>query len=90
MRIISQDGKFDIPYDSVLVYVSSVFPKEIHVDFVAYRATYIVGQYDSEEDALYVMKCIRYNMRRGSDYFFMPSAEDASAWRQEAAEGGEL
>ena len=90
MRIISQDGKFDIPYDSVLVYVSSVFPKEIHVDFVAYRATYIVGQYDSEEDALYVMKCIRYNKGKGCEYFHMPSAEIVPVWRQDEAEGGEV
>ena len=87
MRIISQEGKFDIPYDSVLVYVSSVFPKEIHVDFVAYRATYIVGQYDSEEDALYVMDCIRHSKMEGYEYFFMPSADSIPVWRKN--KGGE-
>ena len=81
MRIISQDGKFDIPYDSVLVYVSSVFPKEIHVDFVAYRATYIVGQYDSEEDALYVMKQIRRAVNDGYTYYFMPSAKEVERYK---------
>jgi hypothetical protein len=90
MRIISQDKKRDVPYDSVMVYVSDVLPKQILVNFVQYKETYVMGKYNSEEDALYVMKCIRYNKGKGCEYFHMPSAEIVPVWRQEESEGGEV
>jgi hypothetical protein len=90
VRIISQDKKRDVPYDSVTVYVSSVFPKEIHVDFVAYKSTEVLGTYNSEEDALCIMKSIRKAAMDGYYYFYMPKAESASFWRQRDSEGGEV
>ena len=90
MRIISQDKKYDIPYDSVTVYVSPVIPREIDADFVPYRSTEVLGTYNSEEDALCVMKSIRKAAMDGYYYFYMPKAESASFWRQRDAEGGEL
>ena len=90
MRIISQDKKRDVPYHQVTVYVSSVIPREIDADFVAYRSTEVLGTYNSEEDALYVMDCIRHSMKYGYDYFYMPSADYVPIMRQKAAEGGEL
>lgn len=90
MRIISQDKKYDVPYDSVTVYVSPVIPREIDADFVPYRSTEVLGTYNSEEDALYVMDCIRYNKKKGYDYFHMPSAESVTVWRQKKAKGGDL
>jgi len=90
MRIISQDKKHDVPYNCVTVYLSSAIQTFIQADFVAYRYTEILGAYNSEEDALYVMDCIRYSMKYGYDYFYMPSADYVPIMRQKAAEGGEL
>ena len=75
MRIISQDKKRDVPYDSVMVYVSDVLPKQIWVNFVQYKETYVMGKYNSEEDALYVMKSIRQAVNNEYRYYVMPSAE---------------
>ena len=87
MRIISQDKKHDVPYDCVTVYLSSAIQTFIQADFVAYRYTEILGAYNSEEDALYVMDCIRHSKMEGYEYFFMPSADSIPVWRKN--KGGE-
>ena len=81
MRIISQDKKRDVPYDSVMVYVSDVLPKQIWVNFVQYKETYVMGKYNSEEDALLVMKLIRRAANDGYTYFFMPSVKEIGGYK---------
>lgn len=88
MRIISQNGMSDYPYELCMIFVNYKERTKLCISMCGDGA-YSYGdlaEYDSEEDALYVMKCIRYNKKKGYDYFFMPSAEDASAWRQENEE----
>ena len=89
MRIISQNGMNDYPYDSIMVWVDYTSPKSIGATMCSDpHSEFELGTYNSEEDALYVMECIRYNKKKGYDYFHMPSADDVSTWRQN--KGGEL
>lgn len=89
MRIISQDGFIDIPYDSIIIF--ALHGKDVSACTVNDNYNkMILGTYKNEDDALYVMKCIRYNKGKGCEYFHMPDAKSVSVWRQEEAEGGEL
>ena len=84
MRIISQNGMNDYPYDSIVVWVDHTNPKRIGASMCSDpNSEFELGTYDSEKDALYVMSCIRFNMKNGYAYFHMPSADNASIWRQE-------
>lgn len=89
MRIISQDGLIDIPYDSIIVFAlngNGVSACTVNDNYNKMT----LGTYNDGEDALYVMKCIRYNKGKGCEYFHMPSAEIVPVWRQEESEGGEV
>ena len=89
MRIISQDGLIDIPYDSIIIFAlngNGVSACTVNDNY----NKMILGTYNDGDDALYVMDCIRYNKRKGYDYFHMPSAESVTVWRQKKAKGGEL
>lgn len=89
MRIISQDGIIDIPYDSIIVFALN--GKDVSACTVNDNYNKMaLGTYNNEEDALYVMDCIRYNKKKGYDYFHMPSADSVSTWRQKANKGGEV
>ena len=91
MRIITQKGEADIPHESVMVFVNYDEPSRIHASSVFDTFNDMpLGVYNNEKDAMYVMKCIRYNKRKGCEYFHMPSAEIVPVWRQEESEGGEL
>jgi len=84
MRIITQGGMKDIPYESVMVYVAYHMPTQIFASPIINTNDELpLGTYKSEEDALYVMDCIRYSKMKGYDYFFMPSADSVPVWRQE-------
>ena len=90
MRIISQDGMNDYPYDYIVVYVNHLEHNKIGATTCGDSYDIELGEYNSEEDALCVMKSIRKAAMDRNYYFYMPSAEGASWWRQKAAEGGEL
>ena len=82
MRIISQDGFVDIPYDSIIVFAlngNGVSACTVNDNYNKMT----LGTYKNEDDALYVMECIRYSKMKGYDYFFMPSADSVPVWRQE-------
>ena len=69
MRLISQDGKIDIPYESSVVYVCANYGynKEEHFNhIVGYRIMAFIGDdsrdlgdYSTEEKALQVMKMLQ-------------------------------
>ena len=90
MRIISQNGMNDYPYEQCMIFVNYKERTKLCISMCGDGADseFPLGTYDSEEDALYVMECIRYNKKKGYDYFHMPSADDVSTWRQN--KGGEL
>ena len=91
MRIISQDGLNDYPYDSIMVWVDHVNPKRIGASMCSDpNSEFVLGTYNSEEDALYMMECIRHSKMKGYEYFFMRGADYTSVLRQTKEDGGEL
>lgn len=49
MRIISQDGKTDLPYDSIALFVNDNF---IMAEALNRERLYVMAEYDSEETAI--------------------------------------
>lgn len=68
MRLISQDGKIDIPYENNVVYVYAVhgYNKGNNYGITGYKIvipigdyTWVLGEYSSEEKALKVMEMLQ-------------------------------
>ena len=91
MRIISQDGLSDYPYDNIFVWVDRMNQRGIGATMCSDPdSEFELGTYDSEEDALYVMRLIRQAVRNEQSFYFMPDADYVTSIRQEESEGGEL
>lgn len=79
MRLISEDGRIDLPYDRVVLEIETEEPDaEIPVGaytIVAYDTTgivedcFIMGVYFDEKDALDVMKQVRFAFQRSCHWF---------------------
>ena len=68
MRLISQDGKIDIPYKNSAVYIVANYDynKEMKYDITGYKITTCIGDnywdlgvYSTEEKALQVMEMLQ-------------------------------
>jgi len=91
MRIISQDGLSDYPYNYIVVFVNHLERNKIGAMIWGDACgDFELAEYNSDEDALYVMEAMRKAMKYGYDYFYMPSADYVPIMRKKAAEGGEL
>lgn len=55
MRIISQCGSADIPYEGVVVYVNNDKPTDIYASLVGDCYDLPLGVYNSEEDAKFAL-----------------------------------
>lgn len=88
MRIINQLGTADIPYNSVMVFVNTDAPSHIYASSVHDTFNDLpLGEYNSADEAMYVMKCIRRAANDGYTYFHMPSADYDPIMRQKEKEG---
>jgi len=74
MRIISQDRMLDTPYDGAVVYIHRRTNKQIYVGNVGDDEGFLIGTYNSEEDAVHVMSLIRTAFSEEYRYFYMPEA----------------
>lgn len=89
MRIISQDGMIDTPYDGAVVY--TYYRKndvQIYVSNVGDDEGFPIGIYNNGKDAVYVMSLIRTVFAHENQCFYMPEAEDVSMIRAKT-NGGE-
>ena len=75
MRIISQDKMTDTPYDGAVVYVHRRTNKQIYVGNVGDDEGFLIGTYNSEEDAVYVMSLIQKTSMCNHKYFYMPDGK---------------
>lgn len=57
MRLISQDGTLDIPYEQAAVEISLMYPNEIEVTLAL--GNYKMAKYSSPRKALKVMEMLR-------------------------------
>lgn len=76
MRIISQNKQCDIPYEiSVIDIVKSKGEYEIDATFTN-KDVFILGKYNSLDDAKAVLWAIASNFREGKKYYEMPQADE--------------
>lgn len=87
MRIISQDKMTDTPYDNAVVYINRQTPTQIYVGGVDSDDGFPIGTYDTKEDALMVMRCIRLAYNLDYKYFHMPTTEEMKDGNPEMFEG---
>ena len=83
MRIISQDKMTDTPYDGAVVYIHRRTNKQIYIGNVGDDEGFLIGTYNSEEDAIYVMSLIQKASMCNHKYFYMPEVEEVSVIREQ-------
>lgn len=72
MRIVSQNGKMDLPYDTAIISVNEE-DHSLVAQVPGSLPSAIIGTYDSNEEAVSVMEDIRTSFRQGHLYFCMPN-----------------
>ena len=87
MRIISQDKMTDTPYDGAVVYVHRRTNKQIYIGNVGDDEGFLIGTYNSEDDAVYVMSLIRSTFMCNHKFFYMPEVEEVSVIREQLKRG---
>lgn len=74
MRIISQDGLTDIPYEKCVLEVV-IYQTGITINFGMDEYTGFLGTYKTVDDAKKVLEMIRIHESNGHDWFMMPLEE---------------
>ena len=87
MRLISQDGRLDIPYENNVVYVYAVhdYNKEMKYDITGYRIispigddTWDLGEYSTKEKALKVMEMLQQAYLGRNEAFNLEMSEETT------------
>lgn len=86
MRIISQDKTTDISYDGAVIYTQARTENQICVIAHVPDEDFLIGTYNSKEDAIYVLALIRTAFKYEYRHFYMPEAEKVSTIRKEFGE----
>lgn len=60
MRVISQDGKLDFPYENSVVFISLVDASEIRIVAIGDDDNVVIAKYSTEEKAKKAMEELRY------------------------------
>lgn len=77
MRIISQNGRVDLPYEQIAVQINNLNKKDIiaYPIHVAGEPHWTIAKYSTEEKAVKAMEMLRteygnYGQARSSEYYF--------------------
>ena len=73
MRIISQDGTFDLPYELAVVYKKDC---EIHANI--FGSHDVIGKYSSQEKVEEVLGDLRNAYRNQKSAFYFPEDDEVS------------
>ena len=65
MRVISQDGKLDFPYENSVVFMSLVDASEIRIVAIGDDDNVVVAKYSTEEKAKKAMEMLRDTYQYG-------------------------
>lgn len=79
MRIISQDGRFDLPYEFVAISTHNIHQEQVIAKPIANTTKLycVMGEYSTKEKAEKAMEMLRtgylniHTMRSGKDYFVL-------------------
>ena len=91
MRLISQDGKIDIPYENSVVYVLAIYDynkEKMRNDITGYRIRTCInddcwdlGDYSTEEKALCVMEMLQQQYKRHLTTVFFDAKEGSTFFK---------
>lgn len=77
MRIISQDGRFDFPYEFMAISMNNIHQEQVIAKPIASTTKLycVMGEYSTKEKAEKVMEMLRteygnYKQARSSEYYF--------------------
>ena len=62
MRVISQDGKLDFPYENSVVFISLVDASEIRIVAIGDDDNVVIAKYSTEEKAKKAMEELIFHM----------------------------
>ena len=65
MRVISQDGKLDFPYENSVVFISLVDASEIRIVAIGDDDNVVIAKYSTEEKANKAMEMLRDTYQYG-------------------------
>ena len=65
MRVISQDGKLDFPYENSVVFISLVDASEIRIVAIGDDDNVVIAKYSTEEKAKKAMEMLRDTYQYG-------------------------
>ena len=75
MRVISQDGKLDFPYENSVVFISLVDASEIRIVAIGDDDNVVIAKYSTEEKAKKAMEMLRYAYGNNEFYHHTGNSE---------------
>ena len=75
MRVISQDGKLDFPYENSVVFISPVDASEIRIVAIGYDDNVVIAKYSTEEKAKKAMEMLRIAYENNEFYHHTGNSE---------------
>ena len=75
MRVISQDGKLDFPYENSVVFISLVDASEIRIVAIGDDDNVVIAKYSTEEKAKKAMEMLRIVYENNEFYHHTSNSE---------------
>ena len=75
MRVISQDGKLDFPYENSVVFISLVDASEIRIVAIGDDDNVVIAKYSTEEKAKKAMEMLRIAYENNEFYHHTGNSE---------------
>ena len=75
MRVISQDGKLDFPYENSVVFINLVDASEIRIVAIGDDDNVVIAKYSTEEKAKKAMEMLRFAYENNEFYHHTGNSE---------------
>ena len=75
MRVISQDGKLDFPYENSVVFINLVDASEIRIVAIGDDDDVVIAKYSTEEKAKKAMEMLRIAYENNEFYHHISNSE---------------
>ena len=86
MRVISQDGKLDFPYENSVVFISLVDASEIRIAAIGDDDNVVIAKYSTEEKANKAMEMLRIAYENNEFYHHTSNSEHFTEFTEALSE----
>lgn len=76
MRIVSQDGWLDMPYESTALMIEKQGNIYLIVAILNSKSMKIIARYSDESKVQKAMFCCLQSFRKGNEYYYFPEDEE--------------